>query len=86
MSGQPLTHLSVNDGGEAEEVEDLCAVPPDGDAAVLPETLLVEAVHLRDLAGLVVAADQSDAVRVANLAVAGRGGGDWSQARGVRSL
>ena len=60
-------HLSVDDGREAEIVEDLGAVPPDGDGAELAEALVVEAVDLRDLARLVVAADERDAVGVADL-------------------
>lgn len=57
----------VDDGGQAQVVEDLCAVSPDVDAAVLPEALVVEPVHLRDLPALVVAADQRDAFWVADL-------------------
>lgn len=59
--------LSVNDGGEGEVVEDLCAVSPHRDASVLPETLVIEPVHLGDLPGLVVAADQVDSIWVAHL-------------------
>jgi len=57
----------LDDGREAEVVKDLGAVAPHIDRAVLLEALIVEAVHLRDLAALVVAADQRDAVRVAHL-------------------
>ena len=60
-------YLSVDDGREAEIVEDLCAVPPHGDGAELAEALVVKAVDLRDLARLVVAPDERDAVRVAHL-------------------
>ena len=75
LGGRQAAHLAVDDGGEAEEVEDLGAVAPHGVAAVLPETLLVEAVHLRDLPRLVVASDQRDAVRVTHLRRRGGGGG-----------
>ena len=41
--------LAVDDGGEGEIVEYLGAVPPHSDAPVLPQALVVEAVHLGDL-------------------------------------
>lgn len=55
-------HFAVDDGGQDEEVEDLAAGLPDGRVAVLLLTLLVETVDLGDLAGFVVASDESDAV------------------------
>jgi len=70
-------HLAVDDGREAEVVEDLGAVAPHGDGAVLAQALVVEAVHLRDLPALVVAPDQGDAVGVANLGGRGGAGGPW---------
>ena len=60
-------YLSVDDGRETEIVENFCAVPPDGDAAVLAQALVVEAVHLSDLTGLVVAANQGYPVGITNL-------------------
>lgn len=48
------THFSINDGWEGQVVEDLCAVPPYRDRAVFSQTLIVKAVHLRDLSGLVI--------------------------------
>ena len=60
-------YLSVDDGREAEIVEDLCAVPPHGDGAELAEALVVKAVDLRDLARLVVAPDECDAVWISHL-------------------
>ena len=59
--------LAVNDGGEGEIVEYLCAISPDRDTAVLPETLVIEAVHLGDLSALVVSSDEINPVRIANL-------------------
>ena len=59
--------LAVNDGREGEIVEDLRAISPDCDTAVLPQTLVVEAVDLSDLSALVVPSDQVNTVRVANL-------------------
>ena len=59
--------LAVNDGREGEIVEYLGAVSPDCDAAVLPQTLVIEPVHLGDLPALVVAPDEVDPVRVPHL-------------------
>ena len=62
-----FVYLSVDDGGQAEVVEDLSAISPDRDTAVLPQTLVVKSVHLSDLTGLVVPTDQGYPVRVPNL-------------------
>jgi len=58
--------LAVDDGRQTDVVEDFGAVLPDRDGAVLAQALVVEAVDLRDLARFVVAADERDAVRVAD--------------------
>jgi len=55
---------SVNNSRKNEEVKDLAASLPDGSIAVLLLALLVEAINLSNLAGLVVAADKSDAIWV----------------------
>jgi len=55
-------HFAVDNGGEGQEVEDLTACFPDGGVAVFCLAFFVEAVDLGDLAGLVVAADEGDAV------------------------
>mmetsp|Transcript_3559 Transcript_3559/g.6806 ORF Transcript_3559/g.6806 Transcript_3559/m.6806 type:complete len:278 (+) Transcript_3559:505-1338(+) len=57
-------HRVVDDGGEAEAVEDVDAKLPHVGVAVLLEALVVKAVDLRDLAALVVAADERHALRV----------------------
>lgn len=57
----------VDDRREAEIVEDLGAVAPDGDRAVLSQALIVEAVDLCDLTGFVISSDQRDAVGIADL-------------------
>jgi hypothetical protein len=57
--------FAVNDGAEDEEIEDLAAGFPDGGVAVFLLAFFVETVHLGDLARLVVAADEGDAVGVA---------------------
>lgn len=60
-------HLSIDDGAEDEEVEDLAARFPDGGVAVLLLAFFVEAVDLGDLAGFMVATDEGDSVGVAKL-------------------
>ena len=55
-----------DEGAEGEVVEDVAAVAPDVCAAVLAQTLVVEAIDGRDLARLVVPADQRQPVRVAD--------------------
>mmetsp|Transcript_111600 Transcript_111600/g.326405 ORF Transcript_111600/g.326405 Transcript_111600/m.326405 type:complete len:216 (-) Transcript_111600:149-796(-) len=57
----------VDEGRQAEVVEDLGAVAPDVDAAVLTQALVVEAVDLRDLPALVVASDERDPVCIPHL-------------------
>lgn len=56
----------VDDSREWNVVEDLGAVLPHADRAVLSETLVVEAVHLGDLPRLVIATYERDAIRVAH--------------------
>jgi len=58
-------NFAVNDGAEDEEVEDLATGFPDGGVAVFLLAFFVETVYLGDLARLVVAADDGDAVGVA---------------------
>mmetsp|Transcript_31083 Transcript_31083/g.91139 ORF Transcript_31083/g.91139 Transcript_31083/m.91139 type:complete len:336 (-) Transcript_31083:76-1083(-) len=68
--GEAAVHaedLVLDQRRERQVVEDLCAVPPDVDRAVLAQALVIKAVHLRDLPRLVVASDQGDAVRIPHL-------------------
>mmetsp|Transcript_3210 Transcript_3210/g.13928 ORF Transcript_3210/g.13928 Transcript_3210/m.13928 type:complete len:312 (+) Transcript_3210:1674-2609(+) len=68
--GESAVHAEdavVDDRRERQVIEDVRAVAPHVDAAVLAKALVVEAVHLRDLPRLVVAADDGDAIGVANL-------------------
>lgn len=65
--GARPAHLAVNDGRQAEVVKDLGAVAPHGHRAIFAQALVVEAVDLGDLAALVVASDQGDSVRIADL-------------------
>mmetsp|Transcript_2978 Transcript_2978/g.5622 ORF Transcript_2978/g.5622 Transcript_2978/m.5622 type:complete len:332 (+) Transcript_2978:1011-2006(+) len=59
-------YLVLDDGREGEVIEYLGAVPPDVDAAVFAEALVVKSVDLGDLAGFVIAPDERDAVGVAD--------------------
>lgn len=61
------TYLAIDDGGQAEVVKDLGAVAPHSHRAIFAQALIIEAVDLGDLAALVIAPDQSDAVWVSNL-------------------
>jgi len=61
------THLAVNERGEWQVVKEIGEVLPDVRVAVLAQTLIVEAIHLRDLTTLVVAAQNCDAVFKTNL-------------------
>lgn len=65
-SAMDAKDTSVDDGAEGEVVEDLAAPAPDVGRAVLALALVVEPVHLRDLARLVVAADEGDPLGVAH--------------------
>ena len=58
--GQPAVHAQnavVDQRGEGEVIEDVGAVAPHVDTAILAQALVVKAVHLRDLPTLVVTAD-----------------------------
>jgi len=59
--------LVVDEGRQRQEVEQVCEVLPHVGVAVLAQALIVEAVNLRDLARLVVAAQDSDAAGIADL-------------------
>lgn len=62
-----MVYLAIDDGRQRQVVEDLGAVSPHGDRAVLAEALVIEAVDLGDLPGLVVSPDQRYPVWVAHL-------------------
>ena len=59
--------LAAHHRTQQDVVKHLAAVAPHIDAAVLAETLVVETVDGGDLAQLVVAADERDLVRIADL-------------------
>ena len=60
-------HLAIHQRGEGQVVEQVCEVLPDVGVPVLPQTLVIEPVHLGDLSALVVSSDQINPVWVANL-------------------
>lgn len=59
--------LVVDEGGEGEIVEKVGEVLPDIGISVLAETFVIEAVDLSDLARLVVAAEDGDALGISDL-------------------
>lgn len=65
--GAGRAHLAIDDGRQAEVVKDLGAVAPHGHRAIFAQALVIEAVDLGDLAALMVASDQGDSVRIADL-------------------
>lgn len=66
-TGVDAEDLLLDDGADGEVVEDVGAVAPNVDGAVLAEALVVEAVNLSDLAGFVVTSNKTDAGRILDL-------------------
>ena len=58
--------LVVDYGRQGEVVEDVGAIPPDIEGAVLPQALVIEAIELGDLPALVVPSDEGDEVGVSH--------------------
>lgn len=58
--------LAIYDGGEGEEVKEICIIPPHIGVSVLPQTLVVKAVNLCNLSRFVVSAKDGDSVWVAD--------------------
>mmetsp|Transcript_10129 Transcript_10129/g.20593 ORF Transcript_10129/g.20593 Transcript_10129/m.20593 type:complete len:302 (-) Transcript_10129:249-1154(-) len=67
QAGVGAEELVVYDGGDGQKVEQIRDHLPHVRRAVLPQALVVEAVHLGDLARLVVAPDDRDALGVPHL-------------------
>jgi hypothetical protein len=59
--------LVVDQSGKREVVEKICEVFPNVGIAILSKALIIEAVHLSDLTGLVVATKDRDALGVSDL-------------------
>lgn len=68
--------LSVDNGGQCEEIEDLTTCLPHRSIAVLCLALLVETVDLCDLPRLVVSSDKGDSVGESMNVSQGQIGGD----------
>lgn len=60
-------NLVIDECGEGKVVEEVGKALPDTRVAVLTQALIVEAVNLCDLAGLVIATKDCDALWVTNL-------------------
>lgn len=60
-------HLVLDYRRKRKIVEHVSTVAPDVERRILPETLVIEAVHLRNLAAFVIASNQCDAVGISNL-------------------
>lgn len=60
-------NLVINECSKGKVVEEVGEVFPDVCISVFTQALVVEAVHLCDLAGLVVTTEDSDALGIANL-------------------
>ena len=65
-SSMQTENLIVDKGSQGEVVEEIGEEFPNIRVAIFPQTFVVEAVDLRDLAGFVVAAQDGDALRVAD--------------------
>ena len=56
------THLVFDEGGERKVIKEVGEVSPNVGVAVFSQALVIEAVHLRDLSGFMVSAEDSDTV------------------------
>ena len=56
------THLVFDEGGERKVIKEVGEVSPNVGVAVFSQALVIEAIHLRDLSGFVVSAEDSDTV------------------------
>lgn len=68
--GEPAVEaedLVVDKGGEGEVIEEVGEVFPNVGVTIFAQALVVEAINLSNLPGLVVAAKDGDALRVADL-------------------
>ena len=59
-------NLLIHDSCQRKEVHYFGAISPNIHTAILAQTLVIESVHLRDLARFVIASDQGDILRVPN--------------------
>ena len=57
----------LDDSRKTEVVENFCAVSPDVYRAILSKALIIETIHLSNLAAFVVTTDEGNPIRVTNL-------------------
>jgi len=60
-------NLIVDEGSKGEVVEEIGEILPHVSVAIFPEALVIKAIDLGDLAGLVVATEDGDALRISDL-------------------
>ena len=65
----PPFHLSIHNGSERKVVEEVSKILPDIGVTILPQTLVIEAIHLSDLSAFMIASKNCDSVRETNLHV-----------------
>lgn len=58
---------TVHQRAQIQVVEYIHELLPNADSAEFTQTLIIEAVHLRDLTALVIAAEKRDTRRIAHL-------------------
>lgn len=56
----------VNNGSESQVVKDVSAVSPNIDTSIFPQTLIIKAINLCNLAALVISTDESYPLGVAH--------------------
>ena len=61
------THLVINKRCQGKEIEEVSEEPPDVGIAVFAQALVVEPIHLGNLTGFVIAAQDGDAIAVPQL-------------------
>ena len=57
-------YLFIYECSQRQEVHDLCAIAPNIDRTILPQTLIIEAIHLCDLTRLMISSNQCDVLGV----------------------
>lgn len=60
-------YLTINEGGKGQIVEQIGEVLPHIRIAIFAETLVIKAIHLRNLSRFVVSAQNSDSLAIADL-------------------
>lgn len=58
------TYLVIDEGSKGQVIEQVGEKPPHIGVAVLPETLVVESIHLRDLSRLVISAQDGHPIPI----------------------